>query len=191
MVMIQIDDERLDQVARSLSATPEQVDRALRRALQTTANRVRTRGAKQLGLRTGRFIGRRVKTGTREGVRIWFGLYPVAAGAHVTPAQARRQMESRNGVTVRGRHYPKGFWIQPKGSVNPLAVVRRRSWRPTIHGGGFQRGAYGSKLVPIRTDIENQMRPILAKLSAEIPELFEAEFIRQLNLSNLQSTGAQ
>ena len=188
--MVEIDAERLDQVARSLQATPDEAAVAMRRALQTTSQRLRVRGARQLGLRSGRFVGRRVKTGTREGVRIWFGLNAVVAGAYVTPAEARAQMESRNGVTVRGRHYPKGFWIQPKNRRDPLAVVRRRSWRPTIHGGGFQRGAYGSKLVPIRTDIENQLRPILQGLHEEIPVIFEAEFARLLEVSNLRTSRA-
>ena len=185
MVMIEIDPERLDQVARSLSAGPEQVDQARRRALQATANRIRTRGAKQLGLRTGRFVGRRVKTGTSGdgGARIWFGLNPVLASGFITPAQARAQIRARSGVTVRGRRYPKGFFVRAGKRQRTSASGDKRDFLALTRR--------GSKIRPIRIDIENQMRPILAKLSAEIPELFEAEFVRQLDLGNLKSTGAQ
>ena len=182
MVMIQIDDERLDQLARSLHATPEEAQRAMNRALMDVSRRVRTRGAKELGLRSGRFVGRRVKTGTRGGnARVWFGLNPVLASGFIKPADARAQIKARTGVTVRGRRYLKGFFIKAGKRVRTASGRDNRDYLAVTRR--------GRKLRPIRIDIENQMRPILRNLSEEIPEMFEAEFARQLELANRKSSG--
>ena len=174
MVMVEIDPERLDQVARSLRATPEETDRAFRRALTHVQRRLRTRGAKALGLRSSKFVRSRVKTGTRGGnARVWFGLDPVLASGFIKPGDARRQTVTGDGVTVRGRRYPHGFFI--KAGHRPLGEDKRD------HLAVARRG---KKIRPIRIDVANQARPILQNLSAEIPEMFEEEFIRQLEVAN-------
>ena len=174
MVMIHIDDERLDQLARSLEATPDEADRAFRLSLGTLEREVRTLGARAAGLRTGSFLRNRIKSGIEPdgSRRIWFGLNPVGANAFVTPAQARSQQARRNGVLVPGRHYPKGFWIR-RGPR--LGAVQR------ING----------KLQAIRVDIQNPIRARLANLHAELPEVFHQEYERQLGRLLLRRTRAQ
>ena len=177
MVMIQIDDERLDQLTRSLEATPDEADRAFRLSLSTLERRVRVLGARAAGIRTGSFLRNRIKSGREPdgSRRIWFGLNPVGANAFVTPAQARSQQARRNGVFVPGnpgRRYPKGFWIR-RGPR--LGAVQR------VDG----------KLQAIRIDIQNPIRARLADLHAELPEIFSQEYERQLGRLLLRRTGAQ
>ena len=47
------------------------------------------------------------------------------------------------------------------------------------------------KLRAIRIDIENPIRARLANLHAELPEIFHAEYERQLERLLLRRTGAQ
>ena len=176
MVMIDIDPERLEAVAAELSSTPQEVEQAFRRSLTRVAQQVRVRGARAIGLRTGSFLRNRVKTGTGANgePRIWFGLNPVLASGFITPSKARAQMRARNGVTVRGKHYPKGFQIGRRRGAETsrdfLAVTRD-----------------GRRLRPIRVDIESEARPALAAISRDIPQLFEEEFLRLLTVRNYRN----
>ena len=124
MPEIEIAAERLDQLTRSLEATPDEADRAFRLSLSTLERKVRVQGARAAGLRTGSFFSKRVKSGRNPdgSLRIWFGLNSVSATAFVTPAQVLAQASQRRGVFIPGnpsRHYPKGFWARLGPKLKP------------------------------------------------------------------------
>ena len=115
--------EGLDAVARQLTATPRQVDRALRITVNRMAGWLRRKSAREVSneLRIGLDVLRyRIRTLRRGGggdrsASLWFGLNPIAL-THLNPREVARGVKG-GPAYVKGGFLAKGQAFKRRGKA--------------------------------------------------------------------------
>lgn len=173
---VEIDLGQIDNLERRVNEIPGKAQVAFNRTVASTGRRLRTAAVRDLAKATGagqtRLRGRvRLSGRRRDDGRAYLYLYlnDLPATAFLTSAQRTAQWRRRKGVKVRGRTYPRSFWIRPRGNNRPLA---------------FQRFGPGRRNIErIFVPIETYGRLVAEQTRQRVPDIFWPEYERQLLLA--------
>jgi len=160
-------DDELAQIPEALNATVKQVDKAVSRALISTARWIKTRVVREMSIEFGlklKAVRQRVfvstnKVKSKRIAKIWLGLNPIDAMA------AKKVVETESGV-LSGDHFFAGAFMASIRQGSSVRVYKRT---------GSQRFPVNKQLIPL----SGREMEIANKFSKMAETKFRDELSRQ------------
>lgn len=168
-------------IADEFSASEKQIRQAYARALRRTASNLKTQSRKEirqaLGLRSAGPLRRRLQGfryhrggGGMGGVRMWFGMNPIAVSSFKGRVAQTAAGAARDGVVYRGS-------FVAKNSKGRRTIMRRR-------------GAARYPIVEEAVDVSDEMEAVIeAEVWGQIEEVFFGHFLSEIRARTIYGVG--